>query len=313
MSNTYGGQIVQNLEQLRTIAVFHPRLALLGVAVELEVFVRETIPSERLQEIADAEIKKRGYSQERADSLAVRNYLRDFIAKWDEIPIELRRWLPEIIRRGDLCRHTRVKVSTAEAETAIANAIALIASMSTIELADAFTCKKHRRNVPFSFKDILHATESWLVKCPDCTQAYSASQENYKAKKQEYERQRREYEWNLREYGSVEDCDELPDGTRYTFTRALGGIVKFPPFPPYPPTVAPPRWIGRIKVHRASDASDPERETTPMHQMAIQTLAGELLKWMTSKPARTTVAKDVTPEFLDRLRQLQSALDDTDK
>ncbi|MDR7476051.1 MAG: hypothetical protein QN152_11040 [Armatimonadota bacterium] len=144
-----------NLENLKLIPLLHPRLALVGVASEIENSYREGV-----------EFGARKWAQDWAtafnpppfpETSAVRAHLRD--KKYSKgLAPELARFVGDLFEQDGAYRHTRAKVSTEDANRAIDLAIRLLEAHREIFYPKLQNCDQHSAKLPWYFAHVLEAT-----------------------------------------------------------------------------------------------------------------------------------------------------------
>ena len=163
MRKRYYEYVCDNLNRLRTVAVFHPRLAYVGVSSELEILVREMNPkglkiwTDDQRSIQESRYPRRDYDTDDDKERLVSSVVRYRLRRWGDI--ETAKWLSQDVRsclhqmfggggkrdRSGQGRHSRHKVSYEDAEGAVRLAVQLVHSLRPIRYS-----KRRRRTLAFT-------------------------------------------------------------------------------------------------------------------------------------------------------------------
>lgn len=164
---TYAEAVLDNLKNCRTVALLHPRLAVVGVASELEILFREMFPPDVMDRWTK-DFRQRNPKHPFPQTAAIREKL--YGQSRESVFSEgLRKLLSSILRRADECRHTRVGVTLREAEHTIDEASEFINRLRQLESKRVLRCAKDS-HVSFRYADVLDGALGATIKlrCPKC-------------------------------------------------------------------------------------------------------------------------------------------------
>jgi hypothetical protein len=283
MAITYGDQIIENLETMRLVASLHPRLALLGVAVELEVLIKEIFPPPSIKRWIKQTVQQNpGTKESDAITAAARDCLRELareIRLPPDLATDLGSWLFQIMERGNECRHTRTPVSPLEVDRAVTNAIEFVTILRSKGWDSEFTCEKHGFSAPFHLGEILErpAGSGWVVICPDCRGESESRRVEHQSKLAEYKAKLADWEATVAQERVEPGAYNSVDGMREILKKGLG-LRPLRPFPVFPASGK----IGEYSIARADEVELLKEEHVVMRERA-RALVGELSKNMQGK------------------------------
>lgn len=166
MSVTYADQIIENLENLLSVAVFHPRLAVLGIESEFEVMFGQMIPESYLRsEVEEYAFRQHPYPE----TAVVRRELHKF-ARDNRLPEELRDFLGELESAAGDCRHSPEEIHLGEVKYAVKKAIAVVRALRDITWQRTLYCPIDKILLDLPFKAFLDRQPgaTFAVTCPTC-------------------------------------------------------------------------------------------------------------------------------------------------
>ena len=151
MPETYAEQIVQNLWNLRQVALFHPRLAMVGVQSELEIVIQEVLPPKYFATLV-RKFHERVPKHRFPDSGAARDELirlGESVGSKDFVEI-LRRW-------AGTSRHTGTVIEVDFVTDGIETAVDFLEALTRKTYKNVLSCPKDRRRSDFHLADVLLA------------------------------------------------------------------------------------------------------------------------------------------------------------
>ncbi len=168
----YWEAITKNLKALKTIALFHPRLALLGVHSEIEVMQYEIDPylSKEFGDILAEKARRKKRELPHAKTKAVQKLLLFFIGS-KHLSEDVRHSLSTLVRLANNCRHTRAEMTSWRVDQAITDTIKLVGELREFPIPHKLVCPKcKRKGAEWYFKTVLDASigERIEKECPQC-------------------------------------------------------------------------------------------------------------------------------------------------
>ena len=162
MASTYKDLVRSNLEDLRLVALFHPRLALVGVASEIENLYKELLPH-RVNTWATR------VQAPHPETKAVTHHIR--MQKWSSaLPIKLRQFASSLFESegGGAYRHSRKVVTVPQVIENVRNALALLEALGEIYYPKHIRCQDHRATADWHLAAVLNAEPGTVIKvvCP---------------------------------------------------------------------------------------------------------------------------------------------------
>lgn len=174
--------VLENLSALRAVAVFHPRMALVGIDSELESVVRECFPQTFLDvEIAslreDRRQRNRYPSRPQSDDKLLSNVVSSQLlrlARRDDIPTDVRSFIEGFRDIAGRARHSRSTASIGTILNSITNAVKCMEWLCTAKALGAFSCSGCAIVLTFSLENVLTASIGSVIPfaCPECSQPH---------------------------------------------------------------------------------------------------------------------------------------------
>lgn len=175
--DTYYDKVIKNLHNLKKLAFFHPRIAFLGVASEIENVFREIDRYYINQKINRYHAEKWADSYDpffyisHPETRVILKRIRS-IKREKCIPDNIERFMDKIDKLGGDCRHQRIKVSISEVEDIIDNAIDFMNELKTLYFPQLMECPNPecKTKHPFYFENVLNAVPGSVLKlwCKEC-------------------------------------------------------------------------------------------------------------------------------------------------
>lgn len=170
MASTYAEQIVGNLQNIFSIAVFHPPLAVLAVETELEVMTREVLPQRILDDrLEDLQIE---FGHAVRSEVAVRDELFELA-----VNIGMKSFIKKLQHDGGNVRHEGTRAFSIDfVANTVSDAIEFVHKLSSATRAYTLYCQNEQcrtrspwPSVTFSVSDVLNTTPGsrLLIRCPE--------------------------------------------------------------------------------------------------------------------------------------------------